>query len=244
MTTEKPHILVIDDDDRLRSLLGKYLSENGFLVSYAADAGEARKKMSAFLFDLLVLDVMMPSETGLSFLASIDKNKTPTLMLSAMGEAEDRVKGLELGAEDYLIKPFEPKELLLRIRAILRRTMEHEEKNQAVQIVQFGDFKFDLDAMQLTNGGEIVSLTSNEAAMLKFLAQQAGNPVSREDLAKIMPSAAGERSVDVQMSRLRKKLQADEKDEKHDKSQNKQLYLQTIRGAGYVLYAKSDLKEK
>ncbi len=225
MTYDKPHILVVDDDDRLRSLLSKYLSEQGFLVTAAANAAEAREKLSAFVFDLLILDVMMPGETGLEFLASLKNNHTPTLMLSAMGEVEDRISGLELGAEDYLTKPFEPKELVLRIRAILRRVSTQEEKSQ---ILQFGEFRFELSNSQLKRGDEIVYLTSNEALLLKLLAQQAGTPVSREELSKLMPNSGNERSVDVQMVRLRKKI---------EENDSKPLYIQTIRGAGYVLYA-------
>jgi two-component system phosphate regulon response regulator OmpR len=225
MTHDKPHILVVDDDDRLRSLLSKYLSEQGFLVTAAANAAEARGKLSAFIFDLLILDVMMPGETGLEFLASLKNNHTPTLMLSAMGEVEDRISGLELGAEDYLTKPFEPKELVLRIRAILRRVSTQEEKSQ---ILQFGEFRFELSNSQLKRGDEIVYLTSNEALMLKLLAQHVGTPVSREDLSKLMPNSGNERSVDVQMVRLRKKI---------EENDSKPVYIQTIRGAGYVLYA-------
>ncbi|MEQ1790117.1 MAG: response regulator [Rickettsiales bacterium] len=229
MTHDKPHILVVDDDDRLRGLLSKYLSDQGFIVTAAESAAEARSKLTAFVFDLLILDVMMPNETGLEFLASLKGQHIPTLMLSAMGEAEDRIIGLELGAEDYLVKPFEPKELVLRIRAILRRVSVLEEKSQ---IVQFGEFRFDILSLQLKRGEELVYLTSNEAFMLKLLAQQAGNPVSREELAKLMPSSGSERSIDVQMVRLRKKIE-----ENDSKPQNIKLYLQTIRGAGYVLYA-------
>lgn len=225
MSNDKPHILVIDDDDRLRSLLSKYLSEQGFLVTAAASAAEARGKLSAFMFDLLILDVMMPNETGLEFLASLKGKHIPTLMLSAMGETEDRIKGLELGAEDYLTKPFEPKELVLRIRAILRRVSTQEEKSQTVQ---FGDFRFDLSNSQLKKGDEIIHLTSNEALLLKVLALQAGSPVSREELSKSMTAATNERSIDVQMLRLRKKI---------EENDSKPLYIQTIRGAGYVLYA-------
>jgi two-component system phosphate regulon response regulator OmpR len=196
--------------------------------------------MSAFIFDLLILDVMMPNETGFSFLASFaqksETKRPPVLMLSAMDEAHDRVKGLEIGAEDYLTKPFEPKELLLRIRAILRRTMTFEEKNQ---FVEFGDFSFDFATSILKKNDEIINLTSSEAIMLKFLAQHAGNPISREDLAKVMPSAGNERSIDVQMSRLRKKIE-----ENDNKSSVKPLYLQTIRGAGYVLYAENSSGKK
>lgn len=249
MTYDKPHILVVDDDDRLRVLLSKYLSEQGFMVTAAANAVEARGKLAAFIFDLLILDVMMPGETGLELLESLNginlrssatraehlndanprfarpDNTTPILMLSAMGEAEDRINGLELGAEDYLTKPFEPKELVLRIRAILRRVSAQEEKSQ---VIQFGAFRFDLANLQLKRADEIIYLTSNEALMLKLLAQQIGTPISREDLSRLMPNSGNERSVDVQMVRLRKKI---------EENDSKPLYIQTIRGAGYVLYA-------
>ncbi len=224
MIHDKPHILVVDDDDRLRSLLSKYLSEQGFMVTSVASAVEARGKLSAFIFDLLILDVMMPTETGLEFLSSWPDRKIPVLMLSAMGETEDRIKGLELGAEDYLTKPFEPKELVLRIRAILRRVFTHEEKSQ---IVQFGEYRFDLSNSQLKRGDEVIYLTSNEAALLKALAQQAGTALSREELAKLIGGGGNERSIDVQMLRLRKKI---------EENDSKPLYIQTIRGAGYVLY--------
>jgi two-component system, OmpR family, phosphate regulon response regulator OmpR len=223
--TDKPHILVVDDDDRLRLLLSKYLSDQGFMVTAAASAAEARRKLSAFIFDLLILDVMMPGETGFELLASLKNNNTPVLMLSAMGEVEDRINGLELGADDYLNKPFEPKELVLRISAILRRVAAQEEKSLAVQ---FGVFRFDLANLQLKKGEEVIYLTSNEALMLKLLAQHAGTPVSREDLSKLMPGSSNERSIDVQMVRLRKKI---------EENDSKPLYIQTVRGAGYVLYA-------
>ncbi len=225
MTSDKPHILVVDDDDRLRSLLSKYLRDQGFMVTAAANASEARRKLGAFIFDLLILDVMMPDESGLEFLASLKGERLPVLMLSAMGEVEDRISGLELGAEDYLTKPFEPKELVLRIRAILRRVSTREEKSL---IVQFGDYRFDLGSSQLKRGEEIVHLTSNEVVLLRFLAQQAGTPVSREELSKAMPGSGNERSIDVQMLRLRKKI---------EENDSKPLYIQTVRGAGYVLYA-------
>ncbi len=226
MEEAKSHILVVDDDDRLRALLEKFLSEQGFMVTAVASAAEARRKLQWFIFDVMVLDVMMPDETGLQLLASLDAgNRAPALMLSAMGEAEDRIRGLETGADDYLPKPFEPKELTLRIRTILRRQAALKE---ASRVVSFGDFAFDLTASQLTRSGESVYLTSNESAMLKLLAARAGSPVSREELAQSIPGVASERSVDVQITRLRKKI---------EESDGKPLYLQTVRGAGYVLYA-------
>lgn len=233
MEHNKPHILVIDDDDRLRALLGKYLGERGFLVTVASGTIEARRKMAGFVFDLLILDVMMPDETGLDLLASLGRDRPPTLVLSAMGETGDRVKGLEAGAEDYLTKPFEPKELLLRIQAILRRTIIHEERAVSDSVVQFGDFIFNLATSQLSKGVELINITSGEAAILKLLAENAGSPVSRDALSKAMPSVASERSIDVQMSRLRKKLQEND---------SKPVHLQTVRGAGYVLYAQNIVK--
>lgn len=225
MSDEKPHILVIDDDDRLRGLLSKYLNEQGFLVTAAESAAEARDKLSALVFDLLILDVMMPNETGFEFLSSLPRGKVPVLMLSAMGEAEDRIKGLELGAEDYLNKPFEPKELVLRIKAILRRVSAQKEKSQ---LVRFGKYLFDLSTSQLKNGDEIIYLTSNEASLLKALAQNSGTALSREELARIIGGGGNERSIDVQMLRLRKKI---------EENDSKPIHIQTIRGAGYILYA-------
>jgi two-component system phosphate regulon response regulator OmpR len=222
----KTHILVVDDDDRLRSLLKKFLSEQGFMVTAAADAGEARRKLAWYAFDMMVLDVMMPGESGFDLLRSLkDYPAMPVLMLSAMGEAEDRIQGLEIGAEDYLVKPFEPKELVLRIKTILRRSPAQLEK---AKIVAFGDNRFDLATNLLKRGGETIALTSNEAAILKCLAEQAGMPVSREALSKLMPGTGSERAVDVQITRLRKKI---------EDSAGKPAYLQTVRGAGYVLYA-------
>jgi two-component system, OmpR family, phosphate regulon response regulator OmpR len=224
-TELKPHILVVDDDDRLRALLTKYLSDQGFMVSAAADAMAARKMLDVFLFDIMVLDVMMPGETGLELLASVP-GLPPVLMLSAMSEPQDRIQGLEVGAEDYLTKPFEPKELVLRLRAILRRTARAE---QGAQAVAFGEYVFDMGGGLLKRGAEVLHLTSGEQAMLRLLAQQAGNPVTREELSKVMPAAGNERSIDVQITRLRKKI---------EESEGKPLYLQTVRGAGYVLHAR------
>jgi two-component system, OmpR family, phosphate regulon response regulator OmpR len=225
MNHDKPHILVVDDDDRLRALLRKYLSDQGFMVTASADAADARRKLAHFLFDLVVLDVMMPGESGLDLLASLRKNpREPVLMLSAMGEAEDRIRGLETGAEDYLSKPFEPKELVLRIRSILRRQAAEPEKSG---VLGFGDYRFEPATGRLQLGGEAIYLTSSEAAMLKRLAEQAGNPVSREDLASLM-SGGSERSVDVQINRLRRKI---------EDGAGRPQHIQTVRGKGYVLYA-------
>lgn len=208
----KPHILVVDDDDRLRGLLHRFLTEQGFAVSTAADATEAREMLKLFLFDLMVLDVMMPGENGLSLAASLAE-KPPTLMLSALSEAEDRIRGLEAGVDDYLAKPFDPTELKLRIEAILRRSAP------AVAFT-FGEYRFDSARRQLMRAEEPVALTSAEAAMLAALAAHLNRPVSRERLAELTGQSAG-RSVDVQMTRLRKKLDG--------------AYIQTVRGAGYML---------
>ncbi len=226
MAEDKAHILVVDDDDRLRALLKKYLREQGFMVTAAADAAEARRMMSWFAFDLTVLDVMMPGESGVDMLISLpEKDKGNVLMLSAMGEAEDRVRGLEGGAQDYMVKPFEPKELVLRIKAILRRNVLEKPKPGHVT---FGEFYFDFGLSQLRRAEENVSLTSGEMAILKLLAEHAGKPVAREELAKLMPGVGNERAVDVQITRLRKKI---------EESEGRPMHLQTVRGAGYVLYA-------
>lgn len=222
---DKPHILMVDDDDRLRALLKKFLSEQGFMVTATASATEARRKMHWFVFDLMILDVMMPGETGLELLSALRKEiAAPVLMLSAMGEADDRIAGLEVGAEDYLSKPFEPKELVLRVKSLLRRSNAGKEKNKTIR---FGDFVYDPGLSQLKRGGDLIALTSSEAAMLKLLADNIGKPVSREALSGAMPGGASERSVDVQITRLRKKI---------EDSDGKPVYLQTVRGAGYVLY--------
>lgn len=226
MPEPKPHILVVDDDDRLRALLKKYLSEQGFMVTAAADAASARRQLAWFAFDLAVFDVMMPGESGLELLASLKSPPgLPVLMLSAMGEPRDRIKGLATGAEDYLAKPFEPEELVLRVRAILRRQAAEK---PAPKIIAFGKCRFDPLSNLLTSGRETIDLTSGEATMLRALAARPGQPLSREELAAAMPGAAGERSVDVQITRLRKKI---------EDGAGKPRYLQTVRGKGYALYA-------
>jgi two-component system phosphate regulon response regulator OmpR len=221
----KPHILAVDDDERLRSLLKRYLSEQGFMISAARDAAQARRLLACFEFDLIVLDVMMPGESGLDLLASLPAGRPPALMLSAMGEARDRIKGLETGADDYLAKPFEPRELVLRLRAVLKRRAEGEAK-----IMGFGEYRFDTANGILKRGKKIVNLTSGEVAMLKVLTLKSGAPVSREELARAMPGASSERSIDVQVTRLRKKI---------EDSEGRPMHLQTVRGQGYVLYARA-----
>jgi two-component system, OmpR family, phosphate regulon response regulator OmpR len=226
MREPKAHILVVDDDDRLRELLKKFLREQGFMVTTAADAGQARHFLQIVNFDLIVLDVMMPGESGVDLLGSLpDALKRSVLMLSAMGEPDDRIRGLENGAQDYLVKPFEPKELVLRIKTILRRAAVPAER---ALTISFGGYCFNVTTSQLKRGEENVYLTSNEMACLKLLAENAGKPVTREALSKLMPGVGNERTVDVQITRLRKKI---------EESEGKPVYLQTVRGAGYVLYA-------
>ncbi len=226
MTREPAHILVVDDDTRLRQLLSKYLGEQGYRVTTAGEAADARARMAGMRFDLLVLDIMMPGENGLSLCDSLRSDKRlPVLLLSAMNEPGDRIAGFEVGADDYLTKPFEPRELVLRIEAILRRT--HSELPRPPRQVEFGAYSFDLGRAELRRDGEFVRLTSAEAALLKALAEQAGEPVARDDLTERQKHVAGSaRTIDVQMTRLRRKIEPDPKYPR---------YLQTVRGVGYVL---------
>ena len=221
---ETPHILVVDDDNRLRALLRKYLMENGYRVTTATDAGDARARMKGLIFDLLVLDVMMPGEGGFEFTRSLrgGRNPLPILMLTARGESEDRIHGLESGADDYLVKPFEPKELLLRINSILRRA-----RTARPVVVRFGEFTFDVEKGRLSRNGEAVHLTSGEATLLKALARSPGETVNRTELDTGSADGQG-RAVDVQITRLRRKIEAEPRLPR---------YLQTVRGEGYVLWA-------
>ncbi len=225
---EAPHILVVDDDTRLRGLLRKYLSDNGFQVSAAADAAEARRQLTAMAFDLMVLDVMMPGETGLELVRSLraEGMALPVLLLTAMGEGGDRIQGFESGADDYLTKPFEPRELLLRIGSILRRTAPAPAQT-APESCRFGAFLFDLERGELRRGGEQIHLTTAEAALLAVLAAQPGETLSREDLGAATGNDGNLRTVDVQVTRLRKKIEEDPRQPR---------YLQTVRGRGYVLW--------
>ncbi len=221
---ESSHILVVDDDRRLRELLRKFLTENGFTVTTAGDAPEARRKLNALAFDLIILDVMMPGESGLTFAEWLRGEATvPILMLSAMGETEDRIAGLEHGADDYLSKPFEPRELLLRIRTVLRRGGQKAEPEGEVT---FGPCRFDLQRGELFRDEERVRLTESESRMLKVLALRASEPMTREDLTRECGLDGGERAVDVQIARLRRKIEPDPGDPR---------FLQTVRGTGYAL---------
>jgi len=224
------HILVVDDDARLRALLTRYLGENGFIVTAADGAEEARAHMAALAFDLLVVDVMMPGEDGLSLTRSLRADSAvPILMLTAMGDPEARIQGLEAGADDYLPKPFEPRELLLRINGILRRVAEGPPPAppQATRPpLRFGSLELDRDRQTLSREGEPVYLTTTEAQLLMELAEHAGSVMSRDDLAERTGNAANPRAVDVQVTRLRRKLEPDPRTPR---------YLQTVRGRGYLL---------
>ena len=223
MSPESPHILVVDDDARLRKLLARYLADHGFLVATAENATDARDKLGSFAFDLIVLDLMMPGESGLAFAADLRRRSgVPILMLTAMGELEDRIAGLETGADDYMVKPFEPRELLLRIGNILRRAPQ----TNAVPTVRMGDMVFDLEREELRHHDASVKLTSVETALLAALARRPGVAMSREELIDLTGAAGGDRAVDVQVTRLRRKIERDPRDPR---------YLQTVRGRGYVL---------
>ena len=236
---DQPHILVVDDDDRLRDLLTRYLGENGFVVSAAGNAAEARSSLAGLQFDLLVLDVLMPGEKGVDLARSLrdEGSKVPILLLTALAETEDRIAGLEAGVDDYLAKPFEPRELVLRIEAILRRYSEAPELDAgetgtSATVAQFGDFTFDTGKMILQRGDEHIYLTSAEQALLAALVQRRGQATTREELHQMMGGNAvdpgASRSIDVQVTRLRRKFEVDPKQPR---------YLQTMRGRGYVLYA-------
>lgn len=227
LSLNSPLILVVDDDNRLRKLLQKFLTESGFRVFSAADAKEADDMMGWYAFDLLVVDVMMPDETGIDFTKRLRAaGKTvPVLMLTAMGETDDRITGLESGADDYLAKPFEPRELLLRLNSILRRVMSKPPEKQKVQ-VKFGEHHYDLDEHALFCGTERIRLPFAEAALLQLLAERAGQDISREELAQKTGNETNLRTIDVQITRLRRKIEPDVRTPR---------YIQTIRGKGYSL---------
>jgi two-component system phosphate regulon response regulator OmpR len=219
-----PHLLVVDDDVRLRALLQRYLSGNGFRVTAAANAAEARSLIKSLEFDALVLDVMMPGENGFDLAEAVRaESEVPILMLTAKGEAADRIEGLERGADDYLGKPFEPRELALRLNALLRRSRSTE--RAALSQVRMGAHVFDLVRGDLRKDGKPVRLTGSEVQLLKVLAANAGRSFSRSALCEKLAIAL-ERSVDVQVTRLRRKIEDDPK---------VPLYIQTVRGVGYVL---------
>ncbi|MDH3262899.1 MAG: response regulator [Paracoccaceae bacterium] len=230
MSLPEAHLLIVDDDERIRGLLQKYLIRNGFLVSAARDAGHARRLLSGLEFDLIVLDVMMPGEDGVSFTRALrDGNATPILLLTAKGETEDRIAGLEAGADDYLVKPFEPKELLLRINAILRRVPEAKAAEAGPKVLRLGPVRYDVERGELWRGDLPVRLTATEAQLMRLFASRPGETLTRTQLVEDLGRGGGqaqERAVDVQITRLRRKIEADPK---------RPRYLQTVRGAGYML---------
>jgi two-component system phosphate regulon response regulator OmpR len=227
-SADKPHILVVDDDTRLRELLRTFLSKNGFRVTVASHAAEARERLGVLDFDLIVLDVMMPGETGLDFAAGLRRNDdVPILMLTAMGDTKDRIAGLETGVDDYLGKPFDPRELLLRIQNVLKRNRSTPSPaDEPQRVVSFGPMQFDQELGELTHKGKRVPLTDAESALLRVLTARLGEVLSRETLCKSIGAAVNERAIDVQVTRLRRKIEPDPSFPR---------YLRTVRGQGYRL---------
>ena len=232
--SEQPdiHLLIVDDDERIRGLLQKFLARHGFWVTAARDGAHARRLLAGLEFDLIVMDVMMPGEDGVSLTRDLRTSMdTPILLLTAKGETADRIAGLEAGADDYLTKPFEPRELLLRINAILRRAPAPSLADKAPKVLHPGTVRYDIDRGEMWKGEAPVRLTATEAALMRIFAAQPGEPISRaklvEDLGRGGPDGgAQERAVDVQITRLRRKFEVDPKQPR---------YLQTVRGAGYML---------
>jgi two-component system phosphate regulon response regulator OmpR len=225
------HILVVDDDARLRALLQRFLTEQGFRVSTAENAATARAALADMAFDLLVLDVMMPGETGLELTAALraEGQEVPILMLTARGAPDDRIAGLEQGVDDYLAKPFDPRELALRIRTILRRATPAPTAPQSLAPMQIGNRWFDIERAELRGPDGIIRLTGGEAALMQALARRAGEILSREDIGEALGTPdAGERAIDVQVTRLRRKVEPDPREPR---------FIQTIRHRGYVLRA-------
>jgi two-component system phosphate regulon response regulator OmpR len=219
-----PHILVVDDDERIRNLLAKYLMSNGFRVTKAIDANSARAALTGLEFDLLILDVMMPGETGLELAQSIKGTiNAPIFMLTALGEPEQRVKGLEIGVDDYISKPFEPKELLIRIGNILRRI---EKSSSSKDEITIGCFHFNITRGDLKSETETVKLTERERELLRIFARRRGETVARHELSG-SEGDSSDRAVDVQINRLRRKI---------EKDPGNPVYLQTVRGKGYILH--------
>jgi two-component system phosphate regulon response regulator OmpR len=223
-----PHVLVVDDDRRLRDLLARFLGDHGYRVTTAASAAEARAKTESLVFDALVLDVMMPGESGFDYARKVrEHSRIPILMLTARADATDRVTGLEIGADDYLSKPFEPRELILRLGNIIRRAAPADEPplEASPETIRFGPFSFRPDRGELRRDDEVVRITEREREILTILGARAGGNVAREELAG-SGAAANERTVDVQINRLRRKIESDPANP---------VYLQTVRGIGYRL---------
>ena len=219
------HILVVDDDDGIRSLVKKYLNENNFLVTTANSAEDASEKITIIKFDLIILDIMMPGKNGLEFIKDNKKKlDSPIILLTAKGEASERVEGLEIGADDYLAKPFEPKELILRIKNILNKTI----KTEQIRILEFANVKIDLNKLLIIKNDNEFKINNTEKTILEKMINNPGKTFSRESIGQLI-ELDKERSIDVIITRLRKKIEIDPKNPK---------FLQTIRGAGYVLWIK------
>ncbi|AWB49981.1 DNA-binding response regulator [Gemmobacter aquarius] len=231
MNELQPHLLVVDDDERIRGLLQKFLMRNGYLVTVARDGAQARRLLGGLEFDMIVLDVMMPGEDGITLTRDLRARlAVPILLLTARGETANRIEGFEAGADDYLIKPFEPKELLLRINAILRRVPVAKPAEPAPKVLHMGAVRYDMDRGELWRGVDVVRLTATEAALMRIFAAQPGVAIARErlvgDLGRGAEDSAQERAVDVQITRLRRKIEDDPRQPR---------YLQTVRGEGYML---------
>ena len=219
------HILVVDDDDGIRSLVRKYLNENKFLISTAENAEDAKKKIELIKFDLIILDIMMPGKSGLEFIQENKKKlETPIILLTAKGEPSERIEGLEIGADDYLPKPFEPKELILRIKNILNKTKKVNQK----RVIEFDKIKIDLNKLMILKDNKEFKINNTEKIILEKMINNPGKTFSRENIG-ILINLNKERSIDVIITRLRKKIEDDPKNPK---------FLQTMRGAGYVLWIK------
>ncbi|MGB7242742.1 MAG: response regulator [Sulfitobacter sp.] len=230
MSDMDAHLLIVDDDERIRTLLQKFLMRAGFLVTAARDAGHARRILTGLDFDMIVLDVMMPGEDGIALTRSLRETmQTPILLLTAKGETDNRIEGLEAGADDYLPKPFEPKELLLRINAILRRIPETAPEETTPKILNLGPIRYDIERGEMWQGDALVRLTATEMQLMKIFSTTCHEPISRGKLVEQLGRDHGqaqERAVDVQITRLRRKIESNPRQPR---------YLQTVRGSGYML---------
>lgn len=230
MSSDDVHLLIVDDDERIRGLLQKFLVRQGFLVTTARDAGHARRILSGLEFDMIILDVMMQGEDGISLCRDLrSKLATPIMLLTAKGETADRISGLEAGADDYLAKPFEPKELLLRINAILRRVPTAEPTLIKPKVITMGPIRYEMDRGEVWQGETLVRLTATESQLMRIFSARCGEVITRAHLVDELSRSGGqtqERAVDVQITRLRRKIESDPKQPR---------YLQTVRGSGYML---------
>ena len=230
MQENDPHVLIVDDDERIRSLLQKFLTRNGFFATCARDAGHARRLLQALAFDIIVLDIMMPGEDGLALTQSLrETSDTSILLLTAKDQTQDRIEGLLAGADDYMSKPFEPMELVLRINAILRRIPKAEDNSHIPKTLHMGEIRYDIARSELWHGQKQIKLTATEMALMRIFSANTNTPVSRTKLVEDLSRngvQSQERAVDVQITRLRRKIETDPKLPR---------FLQTVRGAGYML---------